>query len=208
VRLSNPSGFNVAIEAYSISSASGALNTAGWTSLDDADGAGNNDGGWRESNPSDGFLGELLQTGQQAVATGTQFQLGAIYDFASEAEDLVFEFLLAGESDGLIGTVVYEELPDAGVQPGDFDQDDAVDGADLLLWQRSLGGNASVLNGNGSGGATVTGADLQVWKTNFGAVYPGAISAAGAVPEPSAAAIFALAISIYVGLGRRSGGSC
>jgi hypothetical protein len=194
VQLSNPSGFDVAIEGYSIRSASGSLAPAGWTSLDDADGPGNNDGGWRESNPSDGFMGELLQSGQQMVADGAQFQLGAIYDFASEAKDLVFEFLLAGEPDGFVGTVLYLELPGAGDRPGDYNGDNVVDSADYVTWRN----NPASHGGNPAG--------YNTWRTNFGRVFPGGVAATSpsGVPEPSAYVIFAVGLGAIACLYRRS----
>ncbi|HEX6963031.1 MAG TPA: PEP-CTERM sorting domain-containing protein [Lacipirellula sp.] len=60
--------------------------------------------------------------------------------------------------------------------PGDFDLDEDVDGADLLLWQRGLGGD---FDAN----------DLADWQANFGA-GPSAIAA---IPEPSTIALVAIA---------------
>lgn len=42
----------------------------------------------------------------------------------------------------------------AGTSPGDFDGNQAVNGSDFLVWQRSL--------------PTLTAADLAAWKANFG----------------------------------------
>lgn len=55
--------------------------------------------------------------------------------------------------------------------PGDFDNDDDVDGRDFLRWQRKQSPNT------GSFG------DLQAWQTNYG--YNGSLVAAQAVPEPA-----------------------
>jgi len=186
VQISNPSGFVAEIDAYSISSDSGELITANWSSLDDADGAGNDDGGWRESNPSANFLGELLQTGTETLTGSTKFQLGEIYDFTAGSEDLIFEFALAGSSENFIGTVLYAELAEPGSLPGDFNADNIVNAVDYALWRDNLGGDASVLNGNGSGAATVVTADYTLWNQNFGATA-GALAAPGSVatPEPS-----------------------
>ena len=174
VQLRNPSGFDVAIEGYSITSESGALVPGGWNSLDDADGPGNNDGGWRESNASSGFLAELLQTGEEMVQDGTIFDLGTIYDFSSAAEDLVFEFLLAGDSQSLVGTILYDTITSL---PGDFNGDGKVNGADFLEWQR----NQSVGN-------------LSDWRANYGAPANGTLVSA-AVPEPSTLVFFALSMA-------------
>jgi hypothetical protein len=55
--------------------------------------------------------------------------------------------------------------------PGDFDNDDDVDGRDFLRWQRKQSPN------NGSLG------DLQAWQANYG--YNGSLTAVQAVPEPA-----------------------
>jgi hypothetical protein len=64
-------------------------------------------------------------------------------------------------------------LPGGGGGDGDFDGDGDVDGNDFLVWQRGVG-------------STHNAADLADWMANFG---PGAVGAAGAVPEPAALAV-------------------
>jgi hypothetical protein len=59
-------------------------------------------------------------------------------------------------------------------QPGDFDGDGDVDGADFLTWQR--GGSPTPLSP----------ADLATWKSNYGAsATVNGSAAVGAVPEPA-----------------------
>ncbi|QDS98185.1 hypothetical protein [Adhaeretor mobilis] len=65
------------------------------------------------------------------------------------------------------------------VVPGDFDDDDDVDGADFLVWQRDLGDESS----------------LSTWQTNYGSGV-GLSVAASAVPEPSS-----FVLLILTGLG-------
>lgn len=78
-----------------------------------------------------------------------------------------------------IGTTFADVIPagPAGL-PGDFNDNQIVDGNDFLVWQRGESPTAFSL------------ADLQAWKDNFGsvAVQP----AVGAVPEPTAAALAVL----------------
>jgi hypothetical protein len=54
--------------------------------------------------------------------------------------------------------------------PGDYNADDWVDGADLLLWQRRLGSpaNPSGSGADGNDNGVVDAADLAVWKSRFG----------------------------------------
>ena len=65
---------------------------------------------------------------------------------------------------------------------GDYNDDGAVDAADYTIFRDNLGGNSSVLNGNGSGAATVVQADYNLWKQNFGNSGTGS---GAAIPEPS-----------------------
>ncbi len=62
--------------------------------------------------------------------------------------------------------------------PGDFDADGDVDGADFLLWQRGGSPPTNPLNGS----------DLALWETNFG----GTPSVTLAIPEPSTAILASL----------------
>jgi hypothetical protein len=61
--------------------------------------------------------------------------------------------------------------------PGDFDNDDDVDGRDFLRWQRKQSPNNGSL------------ADRQAWQANYG--YNGSLVAAQVVPEPTSLAILA-----------------
>ncbi|MEM8943983.1 MAG: hypothetical protein AAGD11_02285 [Planctomycetota bacterium] len=64
-------------------------------------------------------------------------------------------------------------------QPGDFDDDDEVDGADFLAWQR------------GESPTEFSRQDLEVWQQNFGTDAPLAGTAAN-VPEPTSWLILGL----------------
>ena len=57
--------------------------------------------------------------------------------------------------------------------PGDFNNDNVVNGNDFLLWQR---GGSPVPN---------SASDLALWKAHFGETAPPATASAAAVPEPS-----------------------
>jgi hypothetical protein len=66
-----------------------------------------------------------------------------------------------------------------------FDNDQDVDGADFLIWQRNLGTAGDNSKGDANGDGQITGADLTAWRQRFS--LPVAAAAAGAVPEPGAA---------------------
>jgi hypothetical protein len=88
------------------------------------------------------------------------------------------------------------------VNDADFDNDNEVDGADFLIWQRGLGNGTNNMTGDADGNGLVNAADLAVWKTQFGG--PPAVAVVGAVPEPHAAALVVLAGLALAAVRRRS----
>lgn len=85
----------------------------------------------------------------------------------------------------------------------DFNNDDLVDGADFLIWQRGFGlsGQTSNANGDADRNGSVNGADLTIWRGAFGT--PGAQAAVGAVPEPTTALLALAGIAGAALAGRR-----
>ena len=75
----------------------------------------------------------------------------------------------------------------------DFDGDYDVDGGDFLLWQRHRGSAGTASQGDANEDGQVDSADLQIWRSQFGTPRPRPTPAA-AVPEPSGAALTALAV--------------
>lgn len=73
--------------------------------------------------------------------------------------------------------------------PGDFDEDDDVDGADFLKWQRGFG-------------APYNAGDLADWKANFGAT---AVAAAATVPEPTTLGLACSAVVACMAVRRSKG---
>jgi autotransporter-associated beta strand protein len=71
---------------------------------------------------------------------------------------------------------------------GDFNNDNSVDAADYVAWQKSPG------TFGGSGG-------YDLWRANFGNTFPGAGSSldGGAVPEPSSLVLLLLGIAAMAG---------
>lgn len=66
------------------------------------------------------------------------------------------------------------------VDDADFNGDGAVDGSDLLAWQRGVGGTSA---GDANGDGAVNGLDLAIWQSQYGVAIP-ALGAGLAVPEP------------------------
>jgi hypothetical protein len=82
------------------------------------------------------------------------------------------------------------------VNSADFNADGAVDGADLLVWQRGLGLTQQRDNsrGDANGDGLVDGLDLAAWQQNaFGSA---AAQASAVVPEPGSAALAAWTLVI------------
>jgi hypothetical protein len=71
--------------------------------------------------------------------------------------------------------------------PADFNDDGAVDGADLAVWEAAFGVNG---NADANGDGLSNGADLLAWQRAFA---PAAAAAAG-VPEPTAAVLTLLSV--------------
>jgi hypothetical protein len=86
----------------------------------------------------------------------------------------------------------------------DFDNDEAVNGNDFLIWQRGLGltGQTDNLNGDANDSGAIDDADLGVWSEQF-TFDPPAVIAAGDVPEPTALAIGAFGSLAAVAFLRR-----
>jgi hypothetical protein len=91
------------------------------------------------------------------------------------------------------------------VQPdnADFNGDLSVDGADLMIWQRNLGGPAGAVlaNGDANDDGVVDEDDLAVWHAQYGTAPP-----LSPVPEPSALGICA-ALVLAAGVCRRKSAS-
>lgn len=73
----------------------------------------------------------------------------------------------------------------------DFNNDNIVDGADFLIWQRGFGTGTNNGTGDADGNGVVDAADLAAWKSSFGS--PPAVAAVSAVPEPASLTLAGLA---------------
>lgn len=178
-RIANTSNFPQQIEAYRVSSEAGSLVAGSWDSLDDQNVGGAF--GWSEANADANDLTELIEDGTTLFDSVIQSDQSGIFSignvFNGGTEDLVFEFLIAGEEEFSTGVVVYDALVlGEGGTSGDFDNDGDVDGADFLFWQRNDG----------------TPGGLAEWQAAYNG---GAVQAVTAVPEPGSVTLLAIALA-------------
>lgn len=129
-----------------------------------------------------GTLDVSLAVGAAPLQAGDEFD---IFDFGSVSgafETLQLPALAAGLSWDTNNLLTTGALAVVAGLPGDFDDDGDVDGADFLAWQR---GDTP---GSGSAG------ELAQWQQNYGT--SSAAAAAGAIPEPATAGLFAAAFCL------------
>jgi hypothetical protein len=103
----------------------------------------------------------------------------------------------------LIDNVRVEALTVVPTDDADFDNDNDVDGADFLIWQRGVGVGTNNAAGDANASGAVDGADLAIWRAKFG--LPASTAAVGAVPEPGTLglALLALGATLVGGKPRR-----
>ena len=187
--------FDIAIDAYTITSADGNLDTEGWSSL-----AGQGVTGWDAAdNVTEFRLTEFNPTSQSDLAGGgAVLDLGTPFDPSTEIDlnDLSFQYLPVG-GEVAEGLIVFGELaagcfiPD-GVIPGDLDGDGGVQFLDFLIFAGNFGQEVSTyeegdINCNG----TVDFLDFLVLAENFGTSVQ-----AAAVPEPTALSLCFVAATL------------
>lgn len=194
-QLVNGTDFDVAIEAYAITSASESLDPSqdAWTSLQEQ---GTSAGNWFKANVSEGQLSELLVVGGLSVPARSAIPIGTPFDASGGTQDLVFQF------------AVY------GGDKGDFNQDGNRDGLDLLEWQRgnppSTYPSAEDLADweAGFGSPVIPGTEnLLTGKTLYGPLTALARGGAQPVPEPSWLAMLAACASPAIFARKRTRGA-
>jgi hypothetical protein len=182
VQIVNTTGAPLDLKYYEITSAAGALSTAGWTTIDSTEGGDPVGTGWDPAVASSStLLSEGNLQGAKTLAAGASISLGNAA-VNSPAHDLRFYYGLPDGSTyrGLIQYVT--------AHPGDFDSDGDVDGADFVAWQTNFpkANGATLAQGDADGDGDVDGADFVVWQTNF-PFTPG--PGTSPVPEPAAGLI-------------------
>jgi len=126
-------------------------------------------------------------------------QLGGSYRGSSPFQPEAFDGLM--EKFTFFDTVLTDAqvlalttAPVGGVG-GDFDNDDDVDGNDLLIWQQGFGVGTTHGQGDADRNGVVDGSDLTIWRTQFGG--PPSTSATVAIPEPASLLLSGVAVIFF-----------
>ena len=150
--------------------------------------------------------GDVDLEGILNVALEPGFSPSGSYTVVTSSGALDISGLVLDNSDtgtftlGTFGSSVVVTVVGAGVS-GDYNGDGTVNAADYTVYRDNLGGDASVLRGNGSGAATVVQADYELWKQNFGNSGTGRGTA---VPEPACSCLALLAAAMGLLLRHKS----
>ena len=208
VQLKNTTANPITMNSYRITSATAALNSAGWNPVSNGnehqaqfplgDGSGN---GWEVAqNPSNGELVEWYLTGNSTLDPGESLYLGMAFNPAG-AQNVIMKYTLA---DLTVRTGVIEYVPvsaPAGV-PGDYNNNGTVDAADYVLWRKG-----GPLQNEGDTPGVVNAADYDFWRSRFGATSgSGSGSAVGSavVPEPPTVGLLLIAALVSIVARRKS----
>jgi hypothetical protein len=199
VKLVNELSRAVSIDYYEIKSASGALNTTGWNSLDDQEGGDPPGQGWDESGGAGANqLTELfLSDTPYSVPANGSLTIGNPFNVGG-AQDLAFRIGISeGTGLNLPGTVEYVTGP--GGVAGDYNGNGVVDAADYVQWRNG----GPLLNDPTPG---VTAGDYDFWRSRFGAISGAGSGQASGVPEPSLLSLMmgcVLALGSWLRIGNR-----
>jgi len=187
VLLNQETSQSFSFDAYTIQSASGALNPTLFHAF-------NGTGGWESVAPSPNLLSELNISSSTTLAPGHDHALGSPFT-AGSAHDLALQFHLVGASlSALNGTVAYKTQ-----LAGDVNGDGTVNGLDIS----QIAGNwlhIGTLPGDVNYDGSVNGLDISQIAGHWLNTLPGGGAGAGtsfgvtAVPEPGSIVLLAFGL--------------
>jgi hypothetical protein len=90
-----------------------------------------------------------------------------------------------------------EQAPD-GYPPGDYNKDYIVDGADYVVWRRTLGRTGAGLAADGDWSGKVDAGDFRVWRANFRQTAASGADMTASVPEPASVILLVLGMSVML----------
>lgn len=206
------------IVGYSITSAGGALDPAGWTSITDAYDSGGN----QSVDPNDQWakltgttirnnLTEFEPDGDGAnFATGQTINLGNVW-IQSPNEDLAVELLL-DDGSTIPVHVGYLGNGNERLKFGDLDFDGDLDITDFQnKFRVGFGANTTGKSaaeqyqaGDFDSNGVVDEMDFLLFNNAYRVAHPGAAALSLSVPEPASVGLFAMAASALAFIGRRS----
>jgi hypothetical protein len=197
VQLKNTSANPITLNSYRITSATSALNAAGWNPVSNGNelpsqfplgnGSGN---GWEVAeNPNNGELVEWYLTGNSTLNPDQSLYLGTAFNPAG-VHDVALRYTVA-DLTVKTGDVEYMAVTAPGV-PGDYNNDGTVNAADYVVWRDRIGLISDLPND--LIGGTIDDDQYNQWRANFGKTSTGgpAIGAA-LVPEPATLGLLMIA---------------
>ena len=142
--------------------------------------------------PAEFTLGGEGPLGQDVFGSSPKGKMyrALLYDIALDSNEVMTNFTDGCNGIGPIGVCD----PNAVNEDADFDDDNLVDGADFLIWQRGAGGVGTSSTGDANEDALVNNDDLTIWQDQYGGP-PIVASSVATVPEPSSALILALGLA-------------
>jgi hypothetical protein len=201
-RLLNEQGSPITLSYYEIRSGSGALNSAGWNSLDDQEGGDPVGTGWDEAGGSSAnILSEANLLSQLSIAAAGSNSLGNAFN-GGGAHDVRFLYSDTGETSLRPGFVKYIT---PGV-PGDYNGNGTVDAADYVVWRKTNGQSGAGLAADGNHDNAVNDLDYTYWRSRFGNTSGSGASLgdSASVPEPASFGLFMVGVLLLSAARRRS----
>ena len=202
ITVDNETGALLNLLGYTVSSASGSLDTVSWTSID----ANNFDpnGTWTETFNSETKIGESTTGDGGQISAMTGESIGNAWN-PSRFEDLVFTYTLANGSSAS-GQVAYIGFDDQSISAADLNADGVVDASDFDIFAANIHTDLSGLSNYelfAHGDMDLDGdsdyTDFRLFKDAFvaangAAAFAALMSNSAVVPEPSTFVLLALGL--------------